>query len=492
MIGPQASFHVFLNHRLMYDHSRVFEVPDKSFMSFAQVCRRWRHVALAARSLWVMPLFQWPTLAIEMISRAGDTPLNILWPDLRVESSPRLDYSPGRLALDYAMTPNGLRNIRTLSLYDSPQAIIDVMAGRTWLAPNLDCLCLVGVNCGRLPRTDVWSCSLDVRRLTHLEIVDCVVDLSLSDTSTLTHALFDFREEPRKEPAVEASIVAICTRAPMLRRLVLRNAIGLAFRAANMAHMVHLEDLEICDTFFSILALLDCMKTGSKTKLTLVGFRQGDEDITGFIGPLMKHPDFRLPGRLPCRRLSLTDYCHPNFDRWGGRLEAYSILDDEAAWLTVEIEELFDDADFASFFITVAHGFPLQDLVELRIELEAEWYTQYVFDEETLPPTGICAHAFGCMPKLQTLQLVHEGTIALFSAALSHRVEPLPCPLLHTLHLRAMHPMDEQTHFEQLLSLVELAVQHRHSVQLPLSTLILEDMKLGEERTAEWEAHLWP
>jgi hypothetical protein len=53
-------------------------VPEAPLsMSFAQVCRAWRSVALSLPSLWDTPLglFHWPAFAELMLQRAGDTPL---------------------------------------------------------------------------------------------------------------------------------------------------------------------------------------------------------------------------------------------------------------------------------------------------------------------------------------------------------------------------------------------------------------------------------
>jgi hypothetical protein len=61
----------FANQRTEPSISR--ETPIR--LSFAQVCRTWRAVALDTPSLWVRPLFRWPAFAQLMLSHARELPI---------------------------------------------------------------------------------------------------------------------------------------------------------------------------------------------------------------------------------------------------------------------------------------------------------------------------------------------------------------------------------------------------------------------------------
>jgi hypothetical protein len=63
---------------LIFEHIAPLPRPDFSSidLAFSQTCRLWRTNALSNPSLWRSPVFRYPKLAQEMLTRAADWPLN--------------------------------------------------------------------------------------------------------------------------------------------------------------------------------------------------------------------------------------------------------------------------------------------------------------------------------------------------------------------------------------------------------------------------------
>jgi hypothetical protein len=91
-------------------------------MSFAQVCRGWRSVALSLPSLWDTPLFNWPGFAKLMLQRSRDKPL-IIEASLHDRTSRQV--KQGRIMLALGAAWQELSHIRRLELCGPENAIDD-------------------------------------------------------------------------------------------------------------------------------------------------------------------------------------------------------------------------------------------------------------------------------------------------------------------------------------------------------------------------------
>jgi hypothetical protein len=122
-------------------------------MSFAQVCRSWRAIALETPSLWMTPLFEWPAFADMMIRRAMDRPLEVSCYLNSMENLPprKRDIWP---ALEGAC--RNMNNIRKLDINGPADMIARLILHSSPLPARIESLRVI-LRSGEAPRGYTWE-----------------------------------------------------------------------------------------------------------------------------------------------------------------------------------------------------------------------------------------------------------------------------------------------------------------------------------------------
>lgn len=241
-----------------------------SWLSFSQVCRRWRCIALGERRLWSCPVMRNTTLALEMVHRAGRCPLS-LDIDLctREPSKHAKQLTTSQVVLCMKLDTVRFLSIKALQRLGDLRRLLDFPPGP---APILEELVLDTSACPTYLPTGLPFTTTPRLRALQLRGLLLPSDSGLFDNLTqlvIDNAPCYKRTNPARQPVT--SLLQILCRAPQLVSLQLNRA--LCFDDAADLHLgsVRLPQLRTLSLVESVPAvcLLRHLELPQLTQLTI-------------------------------------------------------------------------------------------------------------------------------------------------------------------------------------------------------------------------------
>jgi hypothetical protein len=415
--------------RFSLESSAKHPVPETPLsMSFAQVCRIWRSIALSLPSLWDTPLFDRPAFAELMLQRARDKPLII-----KASIHDRIwgKVEQGRIMIALEAAWQELSHVRRLELCGPENAVDDWVS---WLPPytaasQLRELSIKFDKDDRLVREwstnrlcyhfllGTWPGNSQMSILRGPALCTYLTELTLTNQGEVYTSLSDLLE--------------ILAQARLLRDLTLSEVYDKdQFDSSTLPsrispHLEHLKTISLAGNLALSVVLLNCVSFHEDVFIDLADASSYSlpEDLVQAFTFLGTHA-FRLHdlSHIPALYVKLS----------GCRLEVYSKIDDKDTSYKLCGEWMEEDGDFGEDVLpAMARTLLLECTSPLTVSLDST---------AQCPISSDWVDVFIYMNHLRFITLNLQAGFGFISALnIAHRgVDSLPLPGLNTLVLSRM------------------------------------------------------
>jgi hypothetical protein len=399
-------------------------VPETPLsMSFAQVCRAWRSVALSVPSLWDTPLFNWPAFAELMLQRTRDQPLIVkaIIPDRALGK-----FVQRRIMIALEAAWQELSHVHHLELSGPANAVDDWIS---WLPSYTAAsqLRMLSVEFDRADDPD-WQWSTD-RLCYHFlhgtwwtgsqlstrrgpALCTYLTELTLTNRGQVYTSLSD--------------LLDILAQAHLLRDLTLSDVYdenqfdSSTLPARDPPHLEHLKNVSLAGNLALSVVLLNCVSyhQDAFVDLTNISTYSLPEDLVqafAFLGA--DASGIHGPSHIAALYVELS----------GCRLEVYSKVDDKDTPYKLCGEWMEDDDAFGEDILPgLARTLLLECTSKLTVSLDST---------AQRPHSSAWVGVFVCMNHLRSITLNLQAGFGFIAALnIAHRgVDVLPLPGLNTL-----------------------------------------------------------
>jgi hypothetical protein len=436
--------------------------PLVHLLSFSQVCRHWRQVALSIATLWNAPHFEYRALGVMMLERAGKAPLTITWPpgDLGfVPKQPNKDknnnpkHRPNVLSF-FDTFKDHVAQVSSLNL-DTETGEVKAICDFVFLRSSL--LRSVNINCvpvklhqpALLMDYRKSSLNAEATPLTHLKVIGCFIQLPPLFTQYIKKLeIIMSRTAP---PVNMNDLLDLLEGAPVLESFDLSMAIGAPsadIATRNVINLTSLRSISMSDYPERMTSVLSCVRAPSLQRfISYTSCHSWREDLSGSTSAtnISAYIETTIRQSMAMtnsyNRLTLESHRENSIviSIGNGASNLYMRSSDESDYLPnhapCQITANFDIKEIEMteiYSLIVQHG----EWSSLRM-LEIEIHDYKIDNEDEINPSGTpfgqpmsyhrrsvptqsqCDKLLGTMSQLETLMLVGDTAAILFLSALA-------------------------------------------------------------------------